>query len=137
MFVFCVCGMFVFWVCGMFVFWVSCRVFSKGTSCRHLGVTRLAVSRWRQQIPLTCPYLSAKQHGIMSHSTVLSLKFLTTYVMLIMFLNVRFVLSDFHPLLTFLNIRHRILSYGPTELLTDRGKDSKHFPSWAGCLGVL
>jgi hypothetical protein len=54
-------------------------------------------------------------------------------VMLITFLNVRFVLSDFRLLLTFLSIQHRILNYDPTELLTDRGKDKKYFSSSAGC----
>lgn len=28
-------------------------------------------------------------------------------------------MSDFHPLLTFLSIKLRILNYGPTELLTE------------------
>lgn len=82
---------------------------------------------------MICRYLSAKQHGITSHNTVLSLKFVTPYAMLIMFLNVRFVLSDLYPLLTFLNVKHRILNYGATELLTDRGKYNKYFPSWAEC----
>lgn len=37
-----------------------------------------------------------------------------------MFLNVMLVVSDFHPLLTFLSIKHSILNCGPTELLTER-----------------
>jgi len=121
------------WVCGMFVFWdVMRRIFERNKlppSCCY----KMVVSRWRQQVPPTCRFLSAKQQGITSHNTVLSLKFVTPYVMLTMFLNVRFVLSDFHPLLTFLSIQHRILNCGTAELLTDRGKDNKYFPSWAGC----
>jgi hypothetical protein len=50
-----------------------------------------------------------------------------------MFLNVRLVMSDLHPLLPFLSIKHHILNYCPTEVLTDRGKDNKYFPSCAGC----
>jgi hypothetical protein len=78
------------------------------------------------------PVPICQTEGITSRNTVLTLKFVTSYVMLIMFLIVRFVLSDFRPLLTFLSIKHRILNYGPTELLTNRGKDNKYFPSWAG-----
>jgi hypothetical protein len=40
----------------------------------------MVVSRWRQQVSLTCRYLSAKQQGNTSHNTVLSLKFVNLYV---------------------------------------------------------